>query len=150
MMKSGMNITVKMLTLALFSALAMTSCMVERFDNDAGYAAEQPVANYQVFGNVTDEEGKPVSGIRVIADYSTDVVYRADTLYTDKEGEYSKFLTIPRVDGFFLTFTDIDGQANGGEFESRSERVNPVRTEISSGYFGGSYIVSFDATLKRK
>lgn len=96
-------------------------------------------------GSVSDESGGPIPGIRVIADYSTDVVYRADTLYTDKEGQFSKFLSIPRVDKFFMTFSDIDGV-----YESRYENVVPVRTEISSGHFGGSFIVSIDVSLKRK
>lgn len=49
-----------------------------------------------------------------------------------------------------MSFTDIDGQANGGEFGPKSEYVTPVRTEISSGHFGGSYVISFNATLKKK
>lgn len=146
-----MNMFVKALALSLLAAPIFVSCMVENPEDSFNTSSDgQPIANYQVMGKVSDEDGKPINGIRVIADYSTDIVYRADTLYTDKDGEYSKFLTIPRSGDFYLTFTDIDGQANGGEFESCSEQVKPVRTEISSGHFGGSYIVSFNATLKRK
>ncbi len=146
-----MNMLLKALSLSFLAAPIFISCMVGNpEDGFISTSGDQPISNYQVMGKVSDVDGNPINGIRVIADYSVDVVYRADTLYTDKEGEYSKFMTIPRVDSFYLTFTDIDGRANGGEFESGSERVNPVRTEISSGHFGGSYIVSFNTTLKRK
>lgn len=142
----------KTLALSLLTVPLFASCMVdnEGLKDNFNTSSNEPIANYQVFGKVSDVEGNPITGIRVIADYSTDVIYRADTLYTNKEGEYSKFLTTPRVGSFYLSFTDIDGQANGGAFESRSERVTPVRTEISSGYFGGSYIVSLDAVLKKR
>lgn len=152
MKKVGMNMFVKALALPLLAAPLFSSCMVENENPEDGFNASsnEPIANYQVIGKVTDVEGGPISGIRVIADYSTDVVYRADTLYTDRDGQYSKFLTIPRVGSFYMSFADIDGNENGGEFEPKSERVNPIRTEISSGYFGGSYVVSLNAALKRK
>lgn len=142
-----MNILAKALALSLLAASVFVSCMVDNPEDKFNFSSdEQPIANYQVMGKVSDEDGKPINGIRVIADY----VYRADTLYTDKDGEYSKFLTIPRVDSLYLSFIDIDGPSNGGEFKSVSEHVNPVRTEISSGYFGGSYIVSLNIKLKKK
>ena len=88
-----MNKLVRMLALSLVAASSFSSCMVET-PEDGFEAADQerPVANYQIMGKVTDKDGNPVNGIRVIADYNTDVIYRADTLYTNKEGEYSKFM----------------------------------------------------------
>lgn len=151
MMKVGMNMFVKTLALPFLVAPIFVSCMVDDPEDKFDFSSDgQPIANYQIMGKVSDEDGKPINGIRVIADYSTDVIYRADTLYTDQEGEYSKFKSIPRVDKFYMSFTDIDGQANGGEFGPKSEYVTPVRTEISSGHFGGSYVISFNATLKKK
>lgn len=138
--------TMKCLSLCALTVLGFVSCSVAGMDTDPDSQLDvNQVANYQVQGSVSDESGGPIPGIRVIADYSTDVVYRADTLYTDKEGQFSKFLSIPRVDKFFMTFSDIDGV-----YESRYENVVPVRTEISSGHFGGSFIVSIDVSLKRK
>ena len=134
-----MNMFVKTLALPFLVAPIFVSCMVDDPEDKFDFSSDgQPIANYQIMG------------IRVIADYSTDVIYRADTLYTDQEGEYSKFMSIPRVDKFYMSFTDIDGQANGGEFGPKSEYVTPVRTEISSGHFGGSYVISFNATLEKK
>ena len=148
-----MNMILKALALPLLAVPVFYSCMVADGgpENDELNSSESKVmANYQVEGTVRDGSGTPVSGIRVIADYSTSVVYLADTLYTDKDGRYSKFLSIPRVDRFFLTFSDIDGSAGGGEFMSESVEVTPVRTEFSSTHFGGSYIVSYNVTLRKK
>ena len=147
-----MNIILKTLTLSLLAVSFLSSCMVSDGleDNELKCPENAVIANYQVEGTVCDEAGTPVSGIMVIADHSANIVYLADTLYTDKEGRYSKFLSIPRVDRFFLTFSDIDGIAGGGEFETESVAVTPVRTEISTEHFGGSYIVSYNISLKRK
>lgn len=143
------NLIVK--ALPLLVAPALFSCSVDKIANDfTSSDVADAAANYQVTGSVSDGSGVPVPGIRVVADYSTGPVYRADTLYTDKEGRFSKFLSAPRVDKFFMTFSDIDGAANGGEFVTKYLEVTPIRTEISSGYFGGSFIVSAEVSLDRK
>ncbi len=141
-----MNIIIKCLSLCTVAVSVIVSCSVEDTDRDLKDPANAyQIANYQVLGSVSDEAGVGIAGVRVIADYSIDVVYRADTLYTDKEGRFSKFLSIPRVDKFSMSFSDAEGK-----YEPRFENVVPVRTEISSGHFGGSYIVSVDVSLKRK
>ena len=93
-----MNMFVKTLALPFLVAPIFVSCMVDGPEDKFDFSSDgQPIANYQIMGKVSGEDGKPINGIRVIADYSTDVIYRADTLYTDQEGEYSKFMSIPRV-----------------------------------------------------
>ena len=145
-----MNMIMKTLALSFLMAQVLVSCMIENPENKLfDISGDEPVANYQVTGKVTDV-GVPIAGIRVIADYSNGVPYRADTLYTDKEGRFSKFMSIPRVDKFVMSFTDIDGNANGGYFESKFIEVNPVRTEMASGHFGGSFIVSAEVELNKK
>lgn len=143
------NLIVRVLPLLVASVLF--SCSVDNIGNDIQFSdSADVVANYQVAGSVSDVNGAPVPGIRVVADYSAGLVYRADTLYTGKDGRFSKFLSTQRVDKFFLTFSDIDGSANGGEFVTKRLDITPIRTEISSGYFGGSFIVSADVTLDKK
>lgn len=83
MMKRGMNMILKAVVLPLLAA-AFCSCALGETDVMSSLD-EEPVANYQVMGIVSDEAGAPVYGIRVIADYSSLTVYRADTLYTDRE-----------------------------------------------------------------
>lgn len=125
-------------------AAAFCSCALGETDVMSSLD-EEPVANYQVMGTVSDEAGAPVYGIRVIADYSSST----DTLYTDREGRFSKFLSAPRVAMFSLTFTDVDGQANGGGFKPKTLDVKPFRTEMASGLRGGSFIVSADVVMER-
>lgn len=146
MMKRGMNMILKAVVLPLLAA-AFCSCALGETDVMSSLD-EEPVANYQVMGTVSDEAGAPVYGIRVIADYSSSTVDRADTLYTDRKGRFSKFLSAPRVAMFRLTFTDVDGQANGG-FKPKTLNVKPFRTEMASGLRGGSFIVSADVVMER-
>lgn len=143
-MKRGMNMILKAVVLPLLAA-AFCSCALGETDVMSSLD-EEPVANYQVMGTVSDEAGAPVYGIRVIADYSSST---ADTLYTDREGRFSKFLSAPRVAMFSLTFTDVDGQANGGGFKPKTLNVKPFRTEMASGLRGGSFIVSADVVMER-
>ena len=146
-----MNMIKKTLALSFLMAQVLVSCMVENPENKLfDISGDEPVANYQILGTVKDKDENPITGIRVIADYSTDVICRADTLYTDKEGRFSKFMSIPRVDKFVMSFTDIDGNANGGYFKSDTIKVKPVRTEMASGHFGGSFIVSAEVMLDKK
>ena len=146
-----MNMIMKTLALSFLMAQVLVSCMIENPENKLfDISGDEPVANYQVIGKVTDVKGNPIAGIRVIADYSTGMPYLADTLYTDKEGRFSKFMSIPRVDKFVMSFTDIDGNANGGYFKSDTIKVKPVRTEMASGHFGGSFIVSAEVELNKK
>lgn len=144
-MKRVMNMILKAVVLPLLAA-AFCSCALGETDVMSSLD-EEPVANYRVMGTVSDEAGAPVYGIRVIARSST--VYRADTLYTDRKGHFSKFLSAPRVAMFSLTFTDVDGQANGGGFKPKTLDVKPFRTEMASGLRGGSFIVSADVVMER-
>lgn len=145
-MKREMNMILKAVVLPLL-ATAFCSCALGETDVMSSLD-EEPVANYQVMGTVSDEDRAPVYGIRVIAVYNL-TVYRADTLYTDREGRFSKFLSAPRVAMFSLTFTDVDGQANGGGFKPKTLDVKPFRTEMASGLRGGSFIVSADVVMER-
>jgi putative lipoprotein (rSAM/lipoprotein system) len=146
MSKTGYSL--KHLAAALVPAVLAVSCSV----GDAGdiMANDLLPTNYRVEGTVTDGEGNRLQGIRVIADRSDGGFYAADTLYTDKDGRYSKFMTVPKTDRFLLVFEDIDGAEGGGEFLTFSEYVDPLRAEMSNGYFGGSYLVTLDVSLERR
>lgn len=146
-MKSLIGRLVKSLVLSSLTVPVLVSCAVDDPSGPEQFA-DRLVANYKVCGKVSGEDGSPVPGIMVVADrgYS----YHPDTLYTDKDGLYSKFLSAPWTQSFRLSFEDIDGDANGGRFESVSEYVTPILTEMPVGSFGGSYIVSLDVTLVKK
>lgn len=149
-MKSLLSFVVRSLVLSVMAVPVLSSCAVGDLDVPYKENSAKLVANYKVYGNVSDEAGDPIPGIMVVADYSEGPGYQADTLYTDKEGRYSKFITTPNVNGFNMSFIDIDGPANGGAFKFKNEYVTPILTEMSVGNFGGSYIVSVDVTLEKK
>lgn len=62
-MKRGMNMILKAVVLPLL-ATAFCSCALGETDVMSSLD-EEPVANYQVMGTVSDEAGAPVYGIRV-------------------------------------------------------------------------------------
>jgi putative lipoprotein (rSAM/lipoprotein system) len=86
-----------------------------------------PVAEYQIRGQVTDEAGTPVQGIKtsvkiIMSSPSADgkkEIYARDSVLTDASGKYDiSFATTPGNPETKLIVEDIDGEANGGEFLS--------------------------------
>lgn len=91
-----------------------------------------PFREYQMSARVVDAEGKPIPGIKVSHGVSQD---------NPKSFEY---VTITDSDGFFsgyvdegstyLCFEDVDGEENGGEFETKYVEVTEEHT--ISGWLG--------------
>lgn len=86
----------------LFALFGMTLTCVACY---APYEAEFN-ANFQASGRVVDPEGEPIEGIHA----STDL----QGCYTNELGE---FRIIGRLN--HISFTDDDGELNGGEFQLR-------------------------------
>ena len=132
-----------------------------------------PSINYRVFGTVTDTQGNPLEGIQVVMDnpdvqayYDEDmkpveakrdsVTGRVcpDTVYTDKDGKFTSYGAFAINDRkLVVEFQDIDGEANGGEFQlkrhSRDE-FDAKRLEEGEGFYAGEYAYSKTVELKRK
>jgi len=74
------------------------------------------VDEYHVNGTVMDKTGKPIKDILI-----TGYFYKnyGDMLYTNSEGKFS----VNGDEGMRLKFEDIDGEANGGEFETREINI---------------------------
>ncbi len=137
----------------VFFAMVMqgfSSCTV---DNE-GIADEDrvPQANYHFSGKVTDESGAPLKGIQVIARLGEMTPsFTRDTMYTDASGKYEKQDTFLPYNSADVTFNDIDGAENGGEFESFTIKVMTKPFERGNGAsFSGSFLVEADAVLKKK
>jgi len=83
----------------------------------------EPVAEYEVYGTVTDTEKNPIENIRV------SVKYLQDTLYTNPYGKFDfKSWELSRT--VRLKVEDIDGEANGGEFLPREIEVNFTSADL--------------------
>lgn len=121
-----------------------------------------PYAEFKVVGEVKSTEGKPIKGIRVIVNPQRDQTdeyskWVQDTLYTDSDGKFSKEQLKygwPTTDKFKVTFEDIDGPENGGEFETVAlldDGLSIKQVKKGSGnWYEGAYEITADATMSPK
>lgn len=161
-MKNKVNIWIKALYGFLMTVLGFSSCddllgIMEQKD-----AYGQPYAEFKITGEVKSQDGKPLKGIRVIVnprksngDYGR---FESDTLFTDADGKYSKDRLKhdwpDNLEDAIITFDDIDGVENGGEFQSVSLQKGEFSVENvkkgSGNWDSGDYLVTADATMTEK
>ena len=105
-----------------------------------------PKATYEIKGQVSDEDKQPLQDIQV-------VVQQYDTFYTDAEGIYRAHgdLRLGR-ESLLVTATDIDGEANGGDFEPQIKTITYSRGDWQggSGWNEGTLTKEVNFTLKKK
>ena len=158
-MKQRINNWTKMLYGFLMTILGFSGC--EHVINTlAEYG--QPSADFSILGEVKSSEGKPIKGIRVIVNPQRDQTdeyskWVQDTLYTDSDGKFSKEQLKygwPTTDKFKVTFEDIDGPENGGEFETVAlldDGLSIKQVKKGSGnWYKGAYEITADATMSPK
>ena len=113
----------------------------------------EPSATYKVLGTVSDESGSPVEGIRVAIESKYSSYSQYDTLYTDSSGKYL-FNRGERglwPDKVVVVFEDIDGEENGGEFESAEATPELKKVKEGDGsWYIGMLEAQADVTLKKK
>ena len=136
----------------LLSLLGFSGC--EIFNLRAEYG--QPHATYKVIGQVTDEGGKPIPGIEVKGNlnYVKDgpLQLMDKTVTTASDGKYIlDSSNWPGSTSATLEFTDIDGEANGGEFESATLSTSLQKVAEGDGHwYEGSYTGTGNIRLKKK
>jgi putative lipoprotein (rSAM/lipoprotein system) len=118
-----------------------------------------PHADYIVKGQVTDELGTPVEGIKtslkqVIKTDAGTITFGIDSIQTNETGDYQlKNIDWPQED-IKLIVEDIDGEANGGEFLSDTLDIDydkAVKTKEGDGrWYEGVFEVTQDVKLKKK
>ena len=107
-----------------------------------------PTIEYRVKGKVTDTEGSPIKGIVVSSANDTGlgaVTNEDGSFTTNKVSDMSIYGT--------LTFTDTDGEANGGDFATTSvklENLPAVKLTDGKGWYTGEYEVTADVKLTKK
>lgn len=115
-----------------------------------------PSVNYVFKGQVTDEAGKPVEGIktslkRIYPGYYENTI---DSTLTDAAGQYQVEFKGLIGDEDKLIVEDIDGETNGGEFLSDTISVvsfDQEQVEPGDGHwYGGKYEIKADVKLKKK
>ena len=99
-----------------------------------------PYIDYNVRGKVTDKEGNPIKGIEV-NDKANKITSTTggDGSYELSGEEWSRNVT--------LTFTDIDGPENGGEFVEKTVDIKLTGSVDTDGTFSRTGV---DAVLDKK
>jgi len=91
--------------------------------------------DFEIKGVVTDKvNDRPIQNIRVIRQIDTSSSNYGDTLYTNSEGKYSfkfEWSTCPDLETatFPLKIEDIDGEENGGYFNTKEIDVTFTRAD---------------------
>jgi len=108
-----------------------------------------PSADYEFKGTVTDKvNSKPIPNIRVIH------LDRGDFAFTNAEGKYAFNYKDDLFDSFHLMVEDIDGEENGGDFESQEIKVEITRADqVKKGkenWDWGKYVKTVNIELEHK
>ena len=158
-MKQKINNWTKLLYGFLMTILGFSGCNIIEFGR-VEYG--QPHAEFKIAGEVKSQDGTPLKGIRVTIDpqpsnpdYSR---YSSDTLFTDADGKYSKdrlkYGWPDEMKEAEISFEDIDGPENGGEFETMKLTSGEFSVkQIKKGegnWYAGVYSVTANATLSPK
>lgn len=119
-----------------------------------------PSVRYCVKGNVTDEDGNPIKNIKAsvkTGPYGEEgtLYYPIDSTMTDVDGKF----TMDNLYDYMgynqkLILEDIDGEENGGEFQSDTlslDQLDVKQVEPSSGAWDtGKYELTGTIRLKKK
>jgi putative lipoprotein (rSAM/lipoprotein system) len=162
-MSKGIKQIFKVMGVFLLGILGFPSCSKEepdplklRFDPGAMMTAYGvPIAKYKVSGKVFTSSGKPITGIKVDVSFSPGWLYDFDgkstTIHTTADGSFSaEFRNYPR-DKVTISFTDVDGEKNQGDFQTQSITVATKQVEKGDGaWFKGTYSVSTTVRMDKK
>ena len=122
---TAMRINIQLLLCVLAVAVS-SSCSKEQVGD--------PYILFEVHGKVTDADGNPITGIKVLSGVT-------DAQETNSNGNFTFFgRSVPSA-SVILTFEDKDGDKNGGEFVTMSQEVSLIMKTSGSatGNFKGTY-----------
>ena len=146
----------KSLMVSVLGILGFASCekAIDVIDDGGGLCMYgQPHADFKAVGTVKDKSGKPIEGIRVAIrqtiPYSSE---QKDTVYTDSKGEYLfDAVTFNGPSSVRIVFEDIDGAANGGEFDKTE--ATPAVKQTKKGdnaWYNGAFEAKADVKMNKK
>lgn len=90
-----------------------------------------PSTTYEVKGKVLDNEGNPINGIKIVLqdDAIDPNPYEIAESQSLENGDYKiRNTTFPRSN-LYLSVEDVDGTANGGEFEEQTIELDFSKVE---------------------
>jgi putative lipoprotein (rSAM/lipoprotein system) len=92
----------------ILSILGFSGCDIKKVE-PVEYGS--PYATFSLRGKVTDKDGKPVEDINIKLGFPETSYY--DSVYTNKEGDYSMMFDCYHIEEFNIIASDIDGDLNG-------------------------------------
>lgn len=116
-----------------------------------------PNAHFIMKGTVTDEAGTPIQGIKatlkVMPYQQPEHAYGIDSTMTDAAGKY-QIEYHQLLNEKILLLEDVDGAANGGEFQSDTidiSKLEPKKIGEGDGrWYEGKFEIQADVKMKRK
>ena len=156
-MKTTILKFIRAIFVAILGLLGFAACGDDPGSGLCAYGS--PTADYKYMGTVTDEEGNPIEGINVVmsGDYVGGTPFASLTLKTDKDGKFSTIAmsTVNTRLMKTIEFVDVDGEANGGEFETQTitPKDDMTKTQVKEGdgsWYMGEFEYSADIKLKKK
>lgn len=108
-----------------------------------------PYSEYEVQGDVYDEDGKPLQCMQVVVSTYDDFSYEMpDTVYTDKAGHYHVHYSVTSFGGDCVEVIVND---TTGNYDSQSKHIASKKmTVIEEDSWGGHYSMEADFLLKQK
>ncbi|MBO4264312.1 MAG: radical SAM-associated putative lipoprotein [Bacteroidales bacterium] len=158
-MKKRLSLWWEALTGGILTLLGFSGCDAIQHIVNPPVEYGMPHANYKVLGDVTDPDGKPIEGIRVIfAPYGNPVEEHCenDTLHTDSKGHFeldkAKFMFGWVDENISFLAEDVDGNENGS-FKSKEiagkDKVSVTKVKEGDGrWYTGDYEISTQITLE--
>ena len=134
-----------------FSSCSKSSFEPDDYSNPFISAYGVPTASYQVKGTVRNENGKVLGGIQVAIKYGDKTWARYDTTYTNSAGTFSRTMSTYPEDYIQITYNDVDGPANDGEYQSQTVSVKVSKLGDGKGPWNhGTYKAESIINLKKK
>ena len=144
---------------ALLSLMGFGSCTTigeDEYGTPVEYGT--PYADYVIKGEVTDEQGNPLEGIKTtvkaIPEEVPQYAYSLDSALTDSQGKFlietRAYISDPNLK---LVVEDTDGPANGGEFVSDTLDLAALpkqQKEAGQHWSSGKYELKAEVKLKKK
>jgi putative lipoprotein (rSAM/lipoprotein system) len=157
MMKAKVRHLFEMISGAILSLLGLSSC--GKFENIAEPAGAYGSlhATFKVTGEVkAADSSKPIEGIVVQFSREDDGggTWETAKFKSDKEGKVDGLTHAwPSDKDIMLTFEDIDGEENGGQFAPDTLRAKDLQIKFvenpEKGWNKGVYYITFEKKLKK-
>ena len=147
----------------LLSLLGFTGCGKDN-NGDGGISVEygSPSSNFKVLGRVTNEQGQPLGGMRVVASEVTAIWGKGpgqcysgllrDTVYTASDGSFVREYSLFPADSVYIHMK-IEDMVEPSAYDSDSVKVGFAKGDLKGGdnrWFEGAAEKEVNVTLKRK